>query len=332
MIESLKFIDLFAGIGGFRIALENNQAKCVFSSEIDKFAKITYKENFNEIPYGDITQIDESKIPKHDILCAGFPCQPFSISGKQKGFYDTKGTLFFEIVRIVNYHKPKIIFLENVKNLINHSNGKTFKTILKTLKLLNYNVFYDILSSSHYGVPQSRQRIYIVCFRKDLEINNFNFPNPTNKEIYLKDILEKNNETKNYIIKRNDVKFWEKDETPILKPIQIGEINKGGQGERIYSTNGHAITLSAYGGGVGGKTGVYLINEEIRKLTPRECARVQGFPEWFKIPVSKAQAYKQFGNSVSIPVIEYIFKEILNALDKKTKEQSLSKQIQSIKI
>jgi len=317
MVKQLNFIDLFAGIGGFRIALEKTGAKCVFSSEWDKFAQITYKENFGEIPKGDITKINEEEIPKHDILCAGFPCQAFSISGKQRGFKDTRGTLFFDIAKIIKHHHPKIVFLENVKNLIKHYNGNTLKIILKTLEDLGYNVFYQVLVSSTFGVPQARERIYIVCFRKDLEITNFSFPKPTYKKIIVKDILEDDEKAIDCIINRTDLKFWERNETPSLRPIQIGQINNGGQGERIYSIKGHAITLSAYGGGVAGKTGAYLINEKIRRLTPRECARVQGYPEWFKIPVSKSQAYKQFGNSVSVPVIEAIFKQILTTLNNK---------------
>lgn len=323
MVNTLKFIDLFAGIGGFRIALERENAECVFSSEWDKDAQNTYNENFGEIPKGDITKINEREIPRHDVLCGGFPCQAFSISGKQRGFKDTRGTLFFDIARIVNHHKPKVVFLENVKNLTKHYHGNTLKIILKTLEDLGYDVFYDVLVASDFGVPQARNRIYIVCFRKDLGITNFNFPKPTYKKIYVKDILEDDEKAKDCIVNRIDLKFWEKDETPSLKLIQIGQINNGGQGERIYSINGHAITLSAYGGGVAGKTGAYLINGKIRRLTPRECARVQGFPEDFKIPENKYQAYKQFGNSVSVPVVESIFKEIKESLSQEKITESI---------
>ena len=314
MVNTLKFIDLFAGIGGFRIALEKENAECVFSSEWDRDAQNTYKKNFGEIPKGDITKINEKEIPEHDILCGGFPCQAFSISGKQRGFKDTRGTLFFDIARIVKHHKPKVVFLENVKNLTKHYHGNTLKIILNTLEDLGYDVFYEVLVASDFGVPQARNRIYIVCFRKDLRITNFNFPKPTYKKIYVKDILEDDETAKDCIVNRTDLKFWKKDETPSLKLIQIGQINNGGQGERIYSINGHAITLSAYGGGVAGKTGAYLINGKIRRLTPRECARVQGFPEDFKIPTNKYLAYKQFGNSVSVPVVESIFKKIKESL------------------
>ena len=312
--EGLKFIDLFAGIGGFRIALENHGAESVFSSEWDGEAQKTYEANFGEIPKGDITKIKESEIPEHDILCAGFPCQAFSISGKQRGFNDARGTLFFEIARIAKYHQPKILFLENVKNLVKHDYGNTIKTILRILNEIGYDAYYNILTASDYGVPQARERIYIVAFRKDLGIKYFYFPKKTYNKIYLKDILEGDDKTRDCIINREDLKFWKRDETPSLKPIQIGQINSGGQGERIYSINGHAITLSAYGGGAASKTGAYFVNGKIRRLTPRECARVQGFPECFEIPVSKSQAYKQFGNSVSVPVIDFIYQQILKVL------------------
>lgn len=310
----MKFIDLFAGIGGFRIALERNGAKCIFSSEWDKEAQKTYFKNFGEFPAGDITKIKESEIPQHDILCGGFPCQAFSISGKQRGFNDTRGTLFFDIARIAESHKPKVLFLENVKNLSKHYNGNTLKIILKVLNEIGYDVYYDILTASNYGVPQARERIYIVAFRKDLGVRYFYFPQKNYKKIYVGDILEDEEKTKDCIIDRTDIKLWKRDETPQLKPIQIGQINNGGQGERIYSINGHAITLSAYGGGAAGKTGAYLVNGKIRKLSPRECARVQGFPEWFKIHERKNEAYKQFGNSVSVPVIDLIFQQILKVL------------------
>jgi len=313
--QNLKFIDLFAGIGGFRIALEKNGAKCVFTSEWDKPAQMTYKENFGDMPHGDITKINEADIPKHDILCAGFPCQAFSVSGKQRGFKDARGTLFFDIARIAKHHQPKVLFLENVKNLVKHYHGNTLKIILRILDEIGYDAYCQVLMASRYGVPQARERIYIVAFRKDLGVSYFYFPRPTYKKIYVKDILEDDAKTRDCIVDRKDIKFWKKDETPQLKPIQIGQINNGGQGERIYSINGHAITLSAYGGGAAGKTGAYFVNGKIRRLSPRECARVQGFPESFKIPVSKSQAYKQFGNSVALPVVENVFVQILKVLN-----------------
>lgn len=317
------FIDLFSGIGGFRLALESFKGRCVFSSEWDKFAALTYKENFGEDPAGDITKINSKDIPKHDVLCGGFPCQAFSISGKQNGFNDTRGTLFFEIARIVEFHNPKVLFLENVKNFARHDNSKTLATVLRTLKELGrygYDPFYQIINSSRFGVPQSRERIYIVCFRKDLHVQKFEFPKPIDQPVKLKDIIEPEHITKDFVLRRNDIKITHEIQkyrdifgNYPLRPLRIGSVNKGGQGERIYSELGHAITLSAYGGGAAGKTGAYLINGRVRQLTPRECLRVLGFPERFKFPehVTTHQAYKQAGNSVVVPVVKAIFEEVV---------------------
>lgn len=319
-LEEFKFIDLFAGIGGFRIALEKYGARCVFSSEIDKYAQITYKENFSDDNlFGDITKINENDIPDHDMLCAGFPCQPFSVSGNQKGFEHTKGTLFFEIMRIVKTKKPKVLFLENVSNLRSHKDKKTINKMKKMLIEENYDINIEVLNASKYGVPQTRKRVYFVCFRKDLNISEFVFPKETNEEIYLEDILISSNEiTKKYEIISDGISLRDKAHMDLknkLGSIRIGKINKGGQGNRIYSPKGHAITLTAHGGGKGSKTGAYLIDGVVRKLTPRECARVQTFPDSFKIPVSDSQAWKQFGNSVSIKVLDHILKNIKSALN-----------------
>lgn len=317
-LKNYKFIDLFAGIGGFHLALQSLGATCVFASEWDKYAAQTYEQNFRLKPYGDITKILETEIPAHDILCGGFPCQAFSVSGKQKGFEDTRGTLFFDIARIVNQHRPKVLFLENVKNLAKHNDGNTLKIILKTLDELGYDVFSKVLNTSNFGLPQNRQRLYIVAFQKSLNSNAFQFPEATNEKVCLAQVLE--NEPHNAkIIDRADIEMY-KDHSESLsfssnvdwlnKPIQIGKVNKGGQGERIYHPSGHAITLSAYGGGVGSKTGLYKINGKIRKLSPRECARIQGFPDDFILNERDAQSYKQFGNSVSVDVLQYILFEI----------------------
>lgn len=310
--EDFTFIDLFAGIGGFRIALESSGGKCVFSSEWDEKSQETYSNNFGEIPAGDITKISEKIVPDHDVLCAGFPCQAFSISGKRNGFNDTRGTLFFDVARIAKHKKPKVLFLENVKNFARHDNGRTLETVLKTLDEIGYKPFYQILKSSNYGVPQARERIYIVAFRKDLEVNDFSFPKPVKKVVVVKDILEKEEDVNIRYIDRTDIKIT-KDHNNVAdprRPLQIGSINKGGQGERIYSVNACGITLSAYGGGVASKTGAYLVNGKIRKLTPRECARLQGFPEDYDLPKNVNIAYKQFGDSVSMPVLKLIFSKI----------------------
>jgi DNA (cytosine-5)-methyltransferase 1 len=316
---SFTFIDLFAGIGGFRIALESFGGVCIFSSEWDKNSQLTYFRNHGDLPHGDITKVSTLNIPSHDVLCAGFPCQAFSISGKQKGFDDTRGTLFFDIARITNFHKPKILFLENVKNLISHNHGNTFRTMLNVINDLGYDVFYKVLKSSDFGVPQARERIYIVCFRKDLNISDFKYPNSRCAPIPIKKILEENVDSK-YFINRDDIKLnlsnVHSRVKDITKPIKVGIINKGGQGERIYSIDGAGITLSAYGGGAASKTGAYLVSNGIRKLTPRECARLQGFPEDFEIPGKDNIAYKQFGDSLTIPVVKLIFNNILKTYPK----------------
>ena len=315
------FIDLFCGIGGFRLALEEIGLKCVWSNDNDKHCAVTYKENFGEKPdTRDIKKVLTEDIPSHDVLCAGFPCQAFSISGKQKGFEDTRGTLFFDIARIAKYHQPKILFLENVRNFEKHDNGRTIKTVNKTLDEIGYDVFYKVLDANHYGVPQSRKRIYIVGFRKDLKIKDFEFPKIISKIVRLKDVLLSNKETKKCIIRRKDIKLIEN--PPKLKKdifgnyplclIRVGTIGNGGQGERIYSEHGHAIALTAYGGGIASKTGAYLVKRTVRKLSPYECSQIMGFPKDFKIPANNGQAYKQFGNSVVVPVLECIFKEVLN--------------------
>lgn len=313
--STFTFIDLFAGIGGFRIALENLEGTCIFSSEWDKNSKKVYEDNFGELPYGDITKMKEAEIPSHDVLCAGFPCQSFSISGKRLGFSDTRGTLFFDIARIVKYHRPKVLFLENVKNFARHDAGKTLSVVLNTLRGLRYTVFYKVLRSSDFGVPQARERIYIIGFRKDLNVEHFEFPSPTKEVRVVKDILERESTVRNVYINRKDTNIYgvEKKVNDLRRPLQIGTINKGGQGERIYSIYAAGITLSAYGGGAASKTGAYLINNRIRKLTPRECARMQGFPESFILPQSRNVAYRQFGDSVSTPVLEAIFKNVLKS-------------------
>ncbi len=314
--KTFAFIDLFAGIGGFRFALESFGGVCVFSSEWNKNSQETYLNNFGELPHGDITKIKEQEIPDHDVLCAGFPCQAFSISGKMKGFNDARGTLFFDVARIAKHKKPSILFLENVKNLKKHNDGKTIETILRILDEIGYKVFTNVLKSSDYEVPQARERIYIIGFRKDLNVENFEFPTKSAKTKIVKDILEDERIVpKECYISRPDIKIRKTDEIIIdsTRPLQIGTINNGGQGERIYSINAAGITLSAFGGGAAAKTGAYLVNNKIRKLTPRECARLQGFPENFILPPQRNVAYQQFGDSVSVPVLKLVFEKILCA-------------------
>ena len=332
--KTFSFIDLFAGIGGFRLALEDSGGTCVFSSEWDANSQDVYLKNFAELPHGDITKIKEKEIPKHDVLCAGFPCQAFSISGKRLGFKDVRGTLFFDVARIVKYHKPNVLFLENVKNLAGHDKKNTLNTILNVLDDIGYKVFFEILKSSNYGLPQARERIYIIAFKKRLGIKKFNFPKPTRQIKIVNDILE----AKKYIpeacyINRPDITIYGKEKKVIdpKRPLQIGKLNNGGQGERIYSTYASGITLLAYGGGAASKTGAYFVNGKVRKLTPRECARMQGFPESFILPKNRNIAYRQLGDSVSVPVIKAIFKKIIEKYPRLNDKRKLSSIKKSVK-
>ena len=316
-LKGYTFIDLFAGIGGFRLALESFGAQCVYSNEWDKYAQETYNLNFNEIPDGDITQVDEKNIPNHDILCAGFPCQAFSISGKQKGFEDSRGILFFDVARIVKEKKPMVVFLENVKNFATHDGGNTLKVVKETMQELGYSFDYEVLNPIHYGVPQKRERIYMVCFREDVKRETFIFPKPIKLERYVEDFLLPNEEVLEYIIERDDLVLNDKAKTTrnSNSTIRVGSVGKGGQGERIYSPKGIAITLSAYGGGIFSKTGGYLIDGKTRRLHPRECARLMGFPDTYKLHPNKNQAYKQLGNSVVVDVLQLITEQIGEALN-----------------
>lgn len=319
LLKGYTFIDLFAGLGGFRISLESLGAKCVYSNEWDNAAQKVYFENFGDMPEGDITKIDENKIPKHDILCAGFPCQAFSISGKQLGFEDSRGTLFFDVARIVKAKKPKIVFMENVKNFATHDDGKTLAVVKATMEELGYAFNFKVLNAVDYGIPQKRERIYIVCFRNDLDIEEFNYPKPIKLIHHLEDFIIRDEEQVQHLyVERPDIYFNNiEDNKYSNKAIRLGIVNKGGQGERIYSIKGIAITLSANGGGVFAKTGGYLINGRTRKLHPKECARIMGYPDSYKICESANQAYKQFGNSVVIDVIQLISLEIGKAMKNK---------------
>jgi len=315
-VKQLRFIDLFAGIGGMRIPFEEAGAKCVFSSEIDKYSCQTYYANFGEKPEGDITKIDASEIPNFDILVGGFPCQPFSLAGVPKykslgynhGFdHETKGTLFFDIVRILEHHKPKAFILENVKNLKSHDKGNTFKTILQTLDNLGYKVQYKVIDAAPV-VPQHRERIFLVGFRDDIK-NNFQFPEFDNsKKIVLRDILFSKVDKK-YTISDN---LWD-----YLQKRKIEQRAKGnGFGYNLSKRGEISRTLSARYGKDGSEILIHQIAKNPRRLIPRECARLMGFPDTFIIPVSDTQAYKQFGNAVVVKVVQPIATEVLKSLHK----------------
>lgn len=310
-LRNNTYIDLFCGIGGFHYALDSFGAKCVFASDINNAACKVYEKNFGIKPAGDITKINVEDIPKHDILCAGFPCQPFSISGNQNGFKDPRGRLFFNVKDIAKYHKPKLIILENVKNLEKHDNGKTLLCVKNELNEIGYTVFSKVLNATDYGIPQARKRIYIVAFHKDLNVNTFSFPDPESNFSVLQDILVDNELNYQVVINRNDIQIKQDIiQERSKKIIRIGSLGKGRQGERIYSPLGQAITLSSQTGGIGGKCGMYYINGVVRKLFPRECARLMGFPDSFIHAESVEMCYTQFGNSVVIDVLQKIILQI----------------------
>lgn len=323
---TFKFIDLFAGIGGFRLALQNLGGKCIFTSEWDKEAQRTYKTNFGEVPFGDITKEQtKSYIPDgFDVLCAGFPCQAFSIAGKRGGFEDIRGTLFFDVAEIVKSKQPKAIFLENVKGLRNHDKGKTLETILNVLRNdLNYYVPEpQVLNAKDFGVPQNRERIFIVGFHKSTGVTEFSYPKPINKKVVFSDVKERDVVSTKYYLSTQYLKT--------LENHKARHESKGnGFGFEIISDAG--ISNAIVVGGMGRERNLVLddritdftpqtkIKGEvnrlgIRKMTPREWARLQGYPDSFLIPVADASAYKQFGNSVAVPAIQATANEILKLI------------------
>jgi DNA (cytosine-5)-methyltransferase 1 len=311
-----KFIDLFAGIGGIRLAFQNLGGKCVFTSEWDIYSKKTYEANFGEVPFGDITKISETEIPDHDILLGGFPCQPFSIAGVSKknalgkahGFLDeTQGTLFFDVARIIKHKKPASFMLENVKNLVSHDKGQTFRVIKETLKELGYSIHFKVLDGQHF-VPQHRERIIIVGFRNSIFEGNetFEFPKLGETKFAVKDILESQVDKK-YTLSAH---LWN-----YLQEYAIKHKAKGnGFGFGLTDLNGISRTMSARYYKDGAEILIPQEGNTPRRLTPRECARLQGFPDTFIIPVSDNQAYKQFGNSVVTPLIQAVGKNIVNEI------------------
>ncbi|MDO5541110.1 MAG: DNA (cytosine-5-)-methyltransferase [Eubacteriales bacterium] len=316
--KQFSFIDLFAGIGGMRIAFDRAGGHCVYSNEWNKYSQQTYFANFGEQPDGDITQVNEKDIPDHDILVAGFPCQPFSIAGVSKknslgretGFADkTQGTLFFDVCRILKEKRPKAFLLENVKNLCSHDKGRTFQVIKESLDELDYEVFHDILDGQNY-VPQHRERIIIVGFDRERYGKDVKFEfklTPENPKPVMRDILDKEVEAK-YTLSD---KLWTYLQNYAAKHRAAGN----GFGYGIAPLDGASRTISARYYKDGSEILIAQDGKNPRRLTPRECARLQGFPDSFKIPVSDTQAYKQFGNSVVVPLMENVAKLMVEKLE-----------------
>lgn len=300
-----RIIDLFAGIGGIRLGFEKYGAESVFSSEWDSQAQRTYEANFSETPYGDITKIDPAEIPAFDVLLGGFPCQPFSQAGKKMGLADTRGTLFFDVAKIINYHRPRVVFLENVKRFKTHENGQTFRIVENVLKEMGYTVHAKVLNAKDFGVPQNRERIYIVGF---LDKVDFSFPEPSDIKTRLGDILEKKPHPR-YTISD---KLWAGHQRRKQEHLEKGN----GFGYSLFTHDSvYTSTISARYYKDGSEILIKQKGKNPRKITPREAARLQGFPESFQIPVSDAAAYKQFGNSVAVPVIQAIAEQIVRAVN-----------------
>lgn len=306
-----SMIDLFAGIGGTRLGFQlTGRTKSVFSSEIDKFAQKTYHANFGEQPMGDITKINADDVPDHDILVGGFPCQAFSQAGKKLGFEDTRGTLFFDVARIINAKRPKAFLLENVKNLKSHDKGRTYKIIVQTLQGLDYEVHSILFKARDFGAPQNRERIYIVGFnKKKIHIpTGFVFPDPPKPKTRVGDILE-NSVDEKYTISD---KLWSGHQRRKAENKKKGN----GFGYSLFnSDSAYTNTISARYYKDGSEILIEQPGRNPRKITPREAARLQGFPENYIIPVSDSQAYKQFGNSVCVPVVNAVAKQIIKVLD-----------------
>lgn len=338
-----KTIDLFAGIGGIRLGFDRafNDTETVFVSEWDAYAAQTYRANYGDTPpiAGDITKIPEEEIPAFDICLAGFPCQAFSFAGHHKGFDDdykgqSRGTLFAEVVRICDYHRPLVIFCENVKGLVRHDRGRTFKIICKAFEEIGYTVFTQVLNSKDFGVAQNRERIYIVCFRNDITPETFTFPTSDGEQMRIRDILEDAPIPSKYYLSdrylevlrnhkaRHEAKghgfgFVIRDLDDVSGALVCGGM--GREGNLIVDHREHSMVPTT---NIKGE----INREDIRKMTPREWARLQGFPDSFELPVANTHLYKQFGNTVTVPVITAIARRIKEVLDNRPEDGAIRKE------
>lgn len=320
---AFKFIDLCCGIGGFHQAMHAFGGECVLAADIDPRAREVYKLNYGLTPVGAIEDIDEKTLPEYDVLCAGFPCQSFSISGNMLGFAEPRGMVFFEILRLIKHSMPKVVLLENVKTLVSHDSGNTFKKIIDSLEALGYTVNHRIINSADYGAATARSRIYIVAHK-----GKFDFPKATGTRLTVESFLERPYSPKvvqkrAFTCNTASVAAIEGAMTGIpLAPVRLGHKDDttptcAGQGNRVYSIKGVAVTFASGGGGLGGKTGLYWDNGVVRKLAPMEAARIMGFPPTFKLPKSTTTAYHQVGNAVQVDTVKLIagaiFTQLLSA-------------------
>jgi len=320
----LTFIDLFAGIGGIRLAFEACGCKCIFTSEWDKYSQQTYSANFNDQPRGDITKIVEHEIPSFDILTAGFPCQPFSSIGLRQGFaHKTQGTLFYDVARILAHHRPKAFLLENVPGLVSHENGRTITTIFDALRDIGYDVWYQILDSADFGLPQTRKRIYIVGLRVDHSRDPILFRPKSDDPSLFQDVKLRNrfsfplgSNTKTGIGKFLESGVSGHSISKHLQTVYLFKVNDGRPELVDVNSTGVVKPLVASYHKIQRLTGTFVKDGEtgIRLLTARECKAIMGFPNEFIIPVSRTQMYRQFGNSVAVPVVQAIGKKIIDAI------------------
>ena len=325
----LKMVDLFSGIGGIRIAFEENGVECVCSSEIDKYACITYYENFHDMPLGDVSKLGKQNFPDFDILAGGFPCQPFSLGGLRKGFDDARGTLFFEVARLLDECKPKAFLLENVQGIVNHDNGKTLKTIEDILTRLKYKFKWKVMNAKDYGVPQNRSRWYCIGFREDINVVFesdattpdeivFSFPKQSELRITLDNIIEEKVDSSYNIseLAKSNMEKYRKQYEALHNKTPFPMIAYEVRASRCsFRNDGISPCLTAKMG-TGGNN-VPIVVSQGRKLTEKECLRIMGFPEWFKIAPNSSHSYKQLGNSVVVPVVAMLAKEIIRILSKK---------------
>lgn len=325
MVSKIKYIDLFCGIGGLRLALPSDKTECVFSCDINEHAQDIYELNYKERPSGDITKIRNEEIPEHDFLIGGFPCQAFSIAGLQKGFEDTRGTLFFEVARIIKYHKPKALLLENVLNLIKHDKGRTLSVILKTLDELGYNVDYRVMNASDFGLPQARERIAIVGVKKPLkfDFSKIKIQKSKSMEFFLEEKGEKYIDPETYTLLPKEI--IKKTKNGLIfcgyrnKNMRRNGVSSGGvnisrnhrQCNRIYSIKGFHPTISSQE-----TSGRYFVEDKygVRQLTIKECFKLMGFPDDYLLSGSKSKQFERIGNSVCIPVFASVINEILSQI------------------
>ena len=314
---TLRMLDLFSGIQAFRFAAEPLGIRTVFSSEIDWDCRATCLANWGDIPAGDITRIEARDIPPFDLCTAGFPCQSWSVNGKRGGFNDPRGRLIFDVIRILDYHRPTCLLLENVPNLIKHDGGQSFGIIVTELERLGYRITWKALNPGNFGIPVARTRLYIVGLRKDICHDEFFFPEPTYAPVDIRGMLLPDQETSRFVIANRPDIFLipDAEHLPIelrgRRPLKVGGIRGGHHtGDGIYSPVGHAGTFVA----AGGKTGLYLVNRKIRKLHPRECSRILGFPDSFRIMGCDSVALRQAGNSAVVPLLRMIMEQMMKTL------------------